>query len=134
VSFPRVSGAIVVALVCLSGCSSASVAHPDTALTPVQTAMAWFHAINTDNVAAADALFVPSQVQQIAWMDQPRADLSTFSDVRCSSTSTSANAASVRCTFNESASPTEGNPDSFWSIYMQKATSGRWLINAYGQP
>jgi hypothetical protein len=103
-------------------------------LTPVETAMAWFHAINTDNVTAARDLFVPNQRQQIAWMDQPRSDLSTFSNLHCASESESANKAAVRCTFKESASPTEGNPDSFWSVYMQRAPSRGWLINNYGQP
>jgi hypothetical protein len=81
-------------------------------LTPKETAEAWFHAINTDNVAAARALFVPSQRQQIAWMSRPRSDLSTFSHLDCEMESVSAKAAAVRCTFKESASPTEGNPDS----------------------
>ena len=104
------------------------------ALTPVQTAVAWFHAINTDNVAVARGLYVQSQVGQIAWLNQPRSDLSTFSDIRCRPTSTSSNTAAVLCTFKESASPSEGNPDSFWSVYMQRAPKGRWLINGYGQP
>jgi hypothetical protein len=100
----------------------------------VETAVAWFHAINTDDVNAARALFMPSQRQQIAWLDQPRSDLSTFSNLHCRSTSTSAEHASVLCTFKESASPTEGNPDAFWSVYMQRASTGGWLINNYGQP
>jgi hypothetical protein len=125
---------VVIASVGLSACSSGSASTETKALTPVETAMAWFHAINTDNVAAARALFVPSQRQQIAWMDQPRSDLSTFSDLRCATESTSANKAAVRCTFKESASPSEGNPDSFWSVYMQRAPAGSWLINGYGQP
>jgi hypothetical protein len=39
------------------------------ALTPVETAMAWLHAIDSDNVTAARNLFVPSRRQQIAWME-----------------------------------------------------------------
>jgi hypothetical protein len=124
----------VIILVCLSSCTSGSSSTATKTLTPVETAMAWFHAINTDNVTAARGLFVPSQRQQIAWMDHPRSDLSAFSDLHCASESASANKAAVRCTFKESASPYEGNPDSFWSVYMQRAPAGGWLINGYGQP
>jgi hypothetical protein len=38
----------------------------------------------------------------------------------------------VRCFFHESASPTEGNPDSFWDIYLRRTHSG-WLVYSYGQ-
>jgi hypothetical protein len=60
--------------------------------------MAWFHAINNDDVAAASNGSVPSQLQQIAWMNDPRSDLSTFPHLRREPISMSA---SVRCTFKE---------------------------------
>jgi len=41
--------------------------------------------------------------------------------------------ATVYCSFNESPSSSEGNPDSFWTISMQRNDSGGWLINNYGQ-
>src|ERR1019366_6438034 len=40
----------------------------------------------------------------------------------------------VLCTFAESASPTEGNPDTFWSIHLHRGPSNGWLIDNYGQP
>jgi lipocalin len=39
----------------------------------------------------------------------------------------------VKCTFHESQSPSEGNPDTFWSIELRHYR-GRWLIDNYGQP
>jgi hypothetical protein len=33
----------------------------------------------------------------------------------------------------ESASPTEGNPDTFWNISLLLNSKDRWLINSYGQ-
>jgi hypothetical protein len=128
------TGTAILAALGLAGCSSTPSEAPARPLTPVETAMAWFHAINTDDVPTARGLFVPSQRQQIAWLNQPKSDLSTFTHLHCGSTSTSSERASVKCTFRESASPTEGNPDSFWSIYMQRAPGGHWLINGYGQP
>lgn len=36
-----------------------------------------------------------------------------------------------RCTFHESG-PNEGNPDTFWDVYLHKSGS-KWLIDSYGQ-
>jgi hypothetical protein len=39
-----------------------------------------------------------------------------------------------RCTHtrHESSSPTEGNPDTFWDVFLQNSNHG-WLIEGYGQ-
>jgi hypothetical protein len=45
----------------------------------------------------------------------------------------SATTASVYCTFSESRAPAVGNPDSFWTVDLQRQSDGRWLISNYGQ-
>jgi hypothetical protein len=39
----------------------------------------------------------------------------------------------VYCTFSESQAPAVGNPDSFWTVELQRQPDGRWLISSYGQ-
>jgi hypothetical protein len=128
--------AIVAAGLVLSGCGFrvASTARSSTKFeTPTQVALAWFSAINSNDVRAAHRLFEPSQVDLIAWMNEPAADQSKFTDIHCRMTSLTANSAAVLCTFVESASPTEGNPDTFWSVYVHRSPSNGWLIDNYGQ-
>jgi len=133
----RLVGLFAFVAILASACSSADAMPPATAtkhLSPVQTALIWFHAINTHNVSAARSLYVPSQRRQIAWVSDPSSDLPRFSSIRCKPESSTVGSAAVRCTFKESSAPDEGNPDTFWSVYMQRASRGRWLINGYGQP
>jgi len=33
----------------------------------------------------------------------------------------------------ESQSPSEGNPDTFWTVSLARQPNGRWLIDNYGQ-
>ncbi len=40
--------------------------------------------------------------------------------------------AAFLCRFHESASSTEGNPDSFWVVQLHRF-KGVWLIAGYGQ-
>ena len=56
----------------------------------------------------------------------------TFSGVRCRPISQGVTDATVYCTFTENYGSAEGNPDSFWTVYLQRV-SGRWLIANYGQ-
>jgi hypothetical protein len=58
---------------------------------------------------------------------------STFTDLHCKTLKQSARTATVYCSFKESASPSEGNPDSFWTVSLERTPSGHWLINNYGQ-
>ena len=128
--------AILAAGLLLSGCGfgDASTARPSTKYeTPTQVAMAWFNAINSNDVRAAHRLFEPSQVEQIAWMNEPAADQSKFTNIHCRRTSLTVDSATVLCTFAESASPTEGNPDTLWSISFHRSLSNGWLIDNYGQ-
>jgi hypothetical protein len=57
----------------------------------------------------------------------------TFTNVNCISTSPASSTASVRCTFKSHGDPTSAG-DTFWSIDMQRAPGGTWLITDYGQP
>ncbi len=130
------TGTVILAVLWLSACSSANVLRsqpPARSLTPIETAVSWFHAIDADNVVAARDLFVPSQRRQLAWMNDPRSELSTFSQVRCDTVSMKATRASVYCTFKESISRSGGNPDSFWNLSMVKRKNGEWRISSYGQ-
>jgi hypothetical protein len=120
----------------LAACSSSAATGASssaTTLTPQATALAWFHAINTNNVAAARRLFTPTGINMITWMNGPPSDQSTFSSVSCQTVSKTDSNSTVHCTFKESASPSEGNPDSFWNLSMVKSSDNRWLIDNYGQ-
>lgn len=128
--------AILVAALLLSACGptgQAAARNSTPSLSPTQTALAWFQAINTDNAGAAKKLFLPSQRDQIAWMEQPAADQSTFSNIHCKKMKGTEVRANVLCTFVESASPTEGNPDTFWTISFSLSKTHKWLISNYGQ-
>lgn len=58
---------------------------------------------------------------------------SKFTHLRCRLLpSSTRHRAIVYCSFHESASPTEGNPDSFWDVYLRHTRNG-WLIDSYGQ-
>ncbi|HUY42321.1 MAG TPA: hypothetical protein VMU98_01010 [Acidimicrobiales bacterium] len=131
----RSAWALVASSLVLSSCGlGAPSAHSSSKEeTPVQLAKALFGAINSHDVAAARQLFEPSHVDQIAWMNQPAADQSKFTDIRCHATSLGAKSAAVLCTFSESASPTEGNPSTFWTISFHRTAGGGWLIDNYGQ-
>jgi hypothetical protein len=56
-----------------------------------------------------------------------------FTHLRCRRLKTSTQSrADMYCSFRESASPVEGNPDRFWDVELRR-TSGGWLIDNYGQ-
>jgi hypothetical protein len=131
------AGWFILVAILLAACSSTGAAPPATAakpLSPVGTALAWFHAIDTDNASAARSFFVPGDRQQMAWMNEPGSNLPKFSGIRCRPERNPAGGTAVRCTFKESSAPLEGNPDTFWSVDLQRASGGRWLIDNYGQP
>jgi hypothetical protein len=136
VTSPRSALAIVTSGLLLSGCGfgDASTARSSTKIeTPTLVALAWFKAINSNDIRSAQRLFEPSQVGQIAWMNQPAADQSKFTDIHCRTTALTTNTAAVLCTFAESASPTEGNPDTLWTISFHRSARNGWLIDNYGQ-
>ena len=67
------------------------------------------------------------------WGDGDTSTWSTFSDLHCHTLRDNGLAAIVYCSFSESASPSEGNPDLFWTISMERHRKGKWLIDNYGQ-
>jgi hypothetical protein len=110
------------------------ISTPRANQSPEQSALAWFAAINGKDKAAAFAAFAPSSVSQMNWGNCDTTTWPTFSAVKCSLQTEDAVAASVACTFTESQVAAAGNPDTFWTVYFQRAQSrGPWLINNYGQ-
>ena len=106
---------------------------PKTASTPLAAAQAWFKSINDKNLEAAQAHFVVSERQMMDWGGGDTSTWPTFTDLHCRTLSASTSKAGLYCNFDESAAPAEGNPDSFWTISMQRSGHGPWLINNYGQ-
>jgi hypothetical protein len=66
------------------------------------------------------------------WGEGNTSTWSTFTKVHCKTLQRLGRNANVYCSFNESPSSSEGNPDSFWTISMHQ-NGDRWLINNYGQ-
>lgn len=99
--------------------------------TPVRVTLAWFKAINDKNAKKPRSYFTPGARYMMDW--GPASSWSTFTKLQCQSLSMTATDAVVKCTFHESQSPSEGNPDTFWSIELRHYR-GRWLIDNYGQP
>jgi hypothetical protein len=61
-----------------------------------------------------------------------------FKNVKCTQLSglapQTATSAVVRCTYNTINDPDAGmSNEDFWDVYLQRNTSGPWLINNYGQ-
>jgi hypothetical protein len=127
----------------IAGCgrSSPSSAHAfpaspsaqSAAGSPVQTAIAWFDAINDKNVSQVNSFFAPGVYVQLGWNEWKPSTWSTFSAVRCRKSTASVFNATVFCSFNETQSPSEGNPDAWWTVSMQRRPQQRWLITSYGQ-
>ena len=93
--------------------------------------MSWFRAVNSRNKPLALAHFVPADRGQMEWSGW----VPSFNHLHCSLSSGTANAARVICTFDDINDPQAGMSNTtFWSVYLQREPSGRWLINGYGQP
>ena len=100
---------------------------------PEQATLSWFYAVNHKDKAAAVAHFESAAADQMDWGGGDTSTWPTFSALHCQPTSQSATTASVYCTFSESQAPAVGNPDSFWTVELQRQPDGRWLISNYGQ-
>jgi hypothetical protein len=101
--------------------------------TPLQATLSWFAAVNAKDGAAAVAHFVPADASMMNWGNGDTSTWSTFTRLRCKQLSAGAASATVYCSFDESQSPSEGNPDSFWTVSLARQPDGRWLIDNYGQ-
>jgi hypothetical protein len=129
----------IVALIAIVGGSSIAVAVvasqrgplPKIAVQrPVATTLSWFSAVNAQNKGLALAHFVPADREMMEWSSWGP----PFTHLRCSLQSGSASAAVVSCTFADINDPDAGMSNvSSWSVYLQRESSGRWLINNYGQ-
>jgi hypothetical protein len=102
---------------------------------PEQATLSWFSAINHKDLAAVLAHFTTAAANQMgsSWTNWDTSAWPTFSALPCRQLSRSVTTASVYCTFKESQAPSVGNPDSFWTVYLQRQADGRWLITNYGQ-
>ena len=78
----------------------------------------------------------PSQKQitqmLMDWGNGDTSTWSTFTKLRCKPLSQGAESATVYCSFDESQSPSEGNPDSSWTVSLARQPDGRRLIGNYG--
>jgi hypothetical protein len=100
--------------------------------TPLSSTLGWFKAINAHDRQQLLFYVAPSAQDQMGWA-RPSVAWSKFTDLHCKTIKTSSRSRTeVLCTFHESASPSEGNPDNFWDVYLRHA-SGGWLIYSYGQ-
>jgi hypothetical protein len=131
---PRTLGIAVAGSCLLFGCetgSAATSAGPPQNVSPVQTANAWFRAINAKNQGEVVSFFRPPD--HIGWGQGNPSGWPTFSNVHCSGVTIPAGGTTVQCTFNESAAPSAGNIDKFWNIAFSRGPNHTWLIDNYGQ-
>jgi len=98
---------------------------------PLQVTVGWFSSINAQDAPLARSYFTPEARPQMEWSGPP-SEWSSFTKVHCETVSATSRRAEVHCTFDESASPSEGNPSTFWDVYLTDTARG-WLIDSYGQ-
>ena len=98
--------------------------------TPMQSTLGWFDAINAHDRRRLLSYVDPSAYSMMGWA-RPSDGWGTFTHLKCKPLGRTPQA-ELECTFNESASSVEGNPDSFWDVYLQHTGRG-WLIDNYGQ-
>jgi hypothetical protein len=125
---------LAVAAIVLAACANSPAAtEPSVDVsTPLAAAQSWFESINSKDLSAAQEDFIPSARSMMDWGGGDTSTWSTFTKVHCKTLQESGRSANIYCSFNESPSSSEGNPDSFWTISMQR-NGGRWLIDNYGQ-
>ena len=140
------AAALIASAAAVAGCSSragstaaAPVSHMPLAAasaatlyqSPEQATVSWFYSINHKDAAAAVAHFEPADAESMNWYGGP-SKWPTFSDLRCHQMNADAVTAEVYCTFNESLTPSVGQPDNFWTVELHRQPDGRWLISNYG--
>jgi hypothetical protein len=116
------------------GCSGGTTAaHPgrDQLGSPLDATTSWFTAINAKKGAATLAHFSANAGVRSAWTTDP-AGWPTFTGVNCRSAQSTANEATMTCTFHESDLPDAGNVDDFWDVHLVRH-GDTWLIDDYGQ-
>lgn len=111
--------------------SASAAARWPARATPLSSTLGWFQAINAHDRARLLFYVAPGAADQMGWARSSVA-WSKFTDLHCRVRDAGRRSADVRCTFHESASPTEGNPDALWDVYLRHTHAG-WLIYSYGQ-
>ena len=121
---------IVLVTVCV-GTASAAGGWPSRS-TPRGSTLGWFEAINAHDRQRLLFYVAPSAHPQMGWAT-PSRSWPKFTKLHCRSRgkSTSSNA-DLRCFFHESSSLAEGNPASFFDVYLHRFKRS-WLIVSYGQ-
>ena len=128
--------AVIAGVVAVGGCGGSQDSRVTAAAlyrSHEQATLSWFYAINHKDKADAVAHFTRAAAGQMNWGNGDTSTWPTFSALHCKPASRGARTASVYCTFSESQAPAVGNPDSFWTVYLQRQPDGRWLIDNYGQ-
>jgi len=97
---------------------------------PVATTLSWFASINAHDKPLAVAHFVPVDRDMMDWSNWGV----PFKGLHCSLMNRSTSRASVYCKFDDINNANMGMSNvSFWTVSLQRESSGRWLINNYGQ-
>jgi hypothetical protein len=129
----RVLSALIVAigLTIGLGAAAAETSWPGRG-TPLSSTLGWFKAINAHDRRQLLFYVAPSARPQMGWA-RPSVAWPKFTDLQCRALKAlHGTRAGVRCTFHESGASSEGNPDTFWDVYLGY-TRGTWLIDSYGQ-
>lgn len=127
------AGAVAVGSLAVAGCGGSPAPAPGAVYqAPEPATVSWFYAINHKDKADTVAHLTRAAEEQTGWGAIATSKWSTFTALHCKLVSQASRTASVRCTFVESRSPSEGNPDNFWTVYLTRVHR-RWLINSYGQ-
>jgi hypothetical protein len=122
-----------VGLCVLAACSTTTehASAPSVPLTPTETVLAWFHAMNAQDGAATQAYLASSaRYPSDAAGTIPR---NGFRKVHCRPLGrTTRTKATVYCSFTEAPGTWMGNPDTWWTVALRNS-GGRWLITNHGQ-
>jgi hypothetical protein len=95
---------------------------------PVAATASWFEALDACNVPLINAHLAPARRGSWTCIDP-------FTHLHCVPESQAATTATVHCTFDPQNDPRVGNTgDTFWSVYLARSRSGRWLVTDWGQP
>src|SRR5664280_426880 len=95
---------------------------------PVAATVSWFEALNACNMQVINAHMSPAKRGGWTCIDP-------FTHLHCVPESQAASTASVRCTFDPQNDPRVGyTGDTFWSVYLERSSSDRWLVTDWGQP
>jgi hypothetical protein len=118
--------------IALSSCGSTSHLGSHEFNTPLHSVYSWFGAINQKQESSMLAHAAPIMKDAMNWNDGETSQWPSFAAVRCHITHSRASSANLLCTFKESAPPGT-QIDTFWTVSMERSSSGEWLITNYGQ-